>query len=223
MPFIATAESDLSLYIMLQLEQDLGKDIIWVTGETFEQVVFNWQHNGALPNRRMRFCTTDLKMKPIFWWCYLNLFESDDDYVEMNIGYRADEPRRTFNDTFKFSYMCNNFGENQHRWKEIEWRNSRAPLRRDGIDNLIIKSYFAKHPEYVFPDESNCCHCFNKTEPVLKTQFIKEPNKMIWAKNLEKATGNRFNISRSLNEIEYMDYENIGLELPEHVTCNCTD
>ena len=36
--FIATAEDDLTLTLMFDLEQFIGKEIIWVTGETFEQV-----------------------------------------------------------------------------------------------------------------------------------------------------------------------------------------
>ncbi len=76
-PFIATAESDLTLYVLIQLEQDLGKPIVWVSGDTFEETLYkNPQHKNSLPNRRMRYCTSDMKMHPIFWWCYLNMFDS---------------------------------------------------------------------------------------------------------------------------------------------------
>lgn len=222
MPFIATAESDFSLYVMVQLEQDLGKEITWVTGDTFEQVIFNSWHNGALPNRRMRFCTTQLKIEPIFWWCYMNLFEDEDDYILMNIGYRADEPRRGFNNEFKFNFSCNNFGEKRNNWKEIEWRSCNAPLRTYGIDQFTVRKFFNERPQYVFPEESNCVHCFNKTEAILHKQFENEPKKMNWAKNLEKLTGNRFNISKTLYEIEQMDFKD-HIEQDCLLVCNCTD
>ncbi len=47
MEFIATAESDTTLTLMFDLEQLLGKEIIWVTGDTFEQVCLK---RKALPN-----------------------------------------------------------------------------------------------------------------------------------------------------------------------------
>lgn len=125
MPFIATAESDLTLYVLIQLEQDLGKEIIWVTGRTFEELIYDERRiNPRLPNRRMRFCTELLKMYPIFWYIFLYIFKSEDDFISMNIGYRADEPRRVANDIYKYSIMCNTYGEKQNHWREIEWRQS---------------------------------------------------------------------------------------------------
>ena len=38
MEFIATAESDKTLYVMRDLEQLIGKEIIWVTGQTFDEL-----------------------------------------------------------------------------------------------------------------------------------------------------------------------------------------
>ena len=37
--FIATAEDDIILYTLLDLEQFIGKKIDWVVGETFDQVI----------------------------------------------------------------------------------------------------------------------------------------------------------------------------------------
>lgn len=222
MEFIATAESDLTLYVLRQLEQDLGKEIVWVTGDTFEQVIKN--HSNALPNRRMRFCTTDMKLTPIFWWCYLNIFECEDDVISMNIGYRADEPKRGATDDFKFVFSCNNFGQNRQNWLEIDWRDCNYPLRKDGITNLIVKSYFAKLSyKYLFPKYSNCTGCMNKAEDELQEQFILEPAKMAWFNSMEKETGNRFNISDTLENIFIKDLSNGQQNMFSHITCNCTD
>ena len=66
-PFIATAEDDKIIYTMLDLEQYIGRAIKWVTGPTFDEVVE--KGGGTLPNVRRRFCTTQLKLNPIFdWW-----------------------------------------------------------------------------------------------------------------------------------------------------------
>lgn len=65
MEFIATAESDQTLKVVLDLEQLIGSEITWLTGETFEQIT----SRGFLPNQRTRFCTTEMKIKPIANFC----------------------------------------------------------------------------------------------------------------------------------------------------------
>ena len=87
-PFIATAEDDTIIYTMLDLEQYIGREITWVTGPTFDQVIKN--KGGYLPNKIARFCTTEMKTAPIAQWRYKTI----DDDVEMRFGYRANEMRR---------------------------------------------------------------------------------------------------------------------------------
>ena len=223
MPFIATAESDKTLYVLQQLEQDLGKSIIWVSGDTFEQVIKN--RSNALPNRRMRFCTTYMKMTPIFWYCYLYLMDDIDDLVNMNIGYRFDEPNRKTDDLFDFAFSCNNYGNKHQNWiREFEWRNCYTPLKKHKIDNIIIKDFFINKIKYVFPKHSNCVGCFNKTEIELQEQFSLEPNKMNWFSKMEKTTSNRFNMNITMDEIKNKDYTYGQISMMEALhTCNCTD
>ena len=86
--FIGTLEYDTIIYTMLDLEQYLGKKIDWVAGLPFEDVIKN--KGGYLPNIATRFCTTELKMRPIFHWWH-------DNYktpINMNIGYRFTERSR---------------------------------------------------------------------------------------------------------------------------------
>lgn len=64
--FIGTAEDNMIIYTMLDLEQHLGHEIEWVTGPTFEWVLANC--GGWLPNVLHRYCTTHLKLEPIFYW-----------------------------------------------------------------------------------------------------------------------------------------------------------
>ena len=61
-PFIATAEDDMIIYTMLDLEQYIGREITWVTGKTFDKVL---DGAGTLPDPLRRFCTTEMKKIPI--------------------------------------------------------------------------------------------------------------------------------------------------------------
>jgi len=56
--FIATAESDLTLYAMRDLEQLIGKEIIWVAGKSFDALN---KKKKAIPNQQFRFCTGDTR------------------------------------------------------------------------------------------------------------------------------------------------------------------
>ena len=64
--FIATAESDLTLKAAIDLEQKIGKEIIWLTGRSFEKMIKH--KGGGLPNQEWRFCTTEMKIRPIWDW-----------------------------------------------------------------------------------------------------------------------------------------------------------
>ena len=63
--FIGTLEDDMIIYTMLDLEQFMGKKIDWVTGKTFEKVL---DSAGTLPDPLRRFCTTQMKLEPMFKW-----------------------------------------------------------------------------------------------------------------------------------------------------------
>ena len=86
--FIGTLEEDTIIYTMLDLEQFIGQEIIWLSDKTFEDVIE--KHSGYLPNLMTRFCTTDMKVKPIAQWCY----DNTELPVEMRIGFRANEMSR---------------------------------------------------------------------------------------------------------------------------------
>jgi hypothetical protein len=139
----------------------------------------------------------------------------------MQIGYRADEPKRKTDDFYKFVKSCNVYGEKQQNWDTMEWRDSIAPLRKDGITNFEVVKYFRDKPEYIFPKESNCAFCFNKTPQKLKEQFIEEPLKMQWAVELEQKTGNTFYIGSTLEQISNLEFS--GNLFEDNIVCNCHD
>ena len=72
--FIGTLEEDDIIYTMLDLEQFIGCEIIWLSENTFENVI--QKHGNYLPNLMSRFCTVDMKIKPIAQWCYENRINS---------------------------------------------------------------------------------------------------------------------------------------------------
>lgn len=195
--FIATAESDKTLYVMRDIEQRLGREIIWVTGETFEQVCMK---KKALPNLMMRFCTTEMKMKPIFEYCQENL-----GIVEMSIGIRYDEEHRAKeNNTFKTIVGKSENGRN--KWDEIEWRKSSYPL----VDNKIAHyqvGQWANDTGLIFPPDSNCVGCFWKPVQQLRKNWEDEPLKMRWFSELEEKMKRRFK-----KEISYKNIKKLGLQ-----------
>jgi hypothetical protein len=169
--FIGTAESDITLQTMLDLEQMIGHEIIWVSGITFDELITK---RKAVPNQQWRFCTTEMKMRPIWDWWYKNINEK----IKMGVGFRYDEMERAERFTTKFKGIVGKRG-NQNAWEEIEWREGYFPL----IENKVI------HPQVIkwvnqtnlkFPPDSNCVGCFHKPLQQLRKNWDDEPLKMQW-------------------------------------------
>jgi len=198
MEFIATAESDTTLSLMFDLEQLLGKEIIWVTGDTFEQVCIK---RKALPNLMMRFCTTEMKMKPIFEFCYHNF-----GMVEMNIGFRFDEMERANNQNTKFKTITGQSANGRNKWTEIEWRTCKYPLIENRISHYQV-SQWANKTDLIFPPDSNCVGCFWKNPQQLRKNFDDEPLKMQWFADMETTLKRKWK-----KEMTYEQVKTIGLQ-----------
>lgn len=221
--FTGSLELPDTLRCVLELEQKLGKQIDWVWADlTFEQLV---SRKNYLPNSATRFCTQFLKYVPIFDWS-LSLLPSQ--IVEMNLGFRADEPNRVYKmiggkrikgKGWDFSGLgtCEDHPKNR---KKIEWRFRQAPLYLDGIKKYHIHSdpWILSKP---FPEISNCSHCFFHTPIEHRKQHIKHPECASFWTDLESSTGNTFVNGVSLNEIlqgsanPLFDFEDSS--------CSCTD
>jgi hypothetical protein len=197
--FIATAESDITLKTVIDLEQLIGKEIIWVTGKTFEQVN---KKAKAIPNQQWRFCTTEMKMRPIFDWWYKNIKEK----VKMGIGFRFDEMERAerLSTSFK-GIVGTRGGGTQNKWEEIEWREGYFPLIENRITHYDVKKWAESTP-LVFPEDSNCVGCFHKPLQQLRKNWDLEPLKMQWFADQEnKATFKK--------ECSYLKIKEIGLQM----------
>jgi len=202
--FVGTTEQDAIIKIMLQLSEKI--DIDWVTGETFEDVIdFK---GGYLPNLMVRFCTTHLKMIPIFKWWEENI----NEVCDMRIGFRKGEERRQNN-------MLNKLNENgneeikvvvgkagtRNKWGMVEWRKPSFPLIDNGIDNRAIQEYWNKNNDIDFPKGyyNNCVGCFHRSPMFLNKMNQEHPNKIEWFAKMEEVNApNTFRKDVTYKEIQ---------------------
>ena len=187
--FIGTLEMDTIIYTILDLEQYIGREINWVTGLTFEGLIEH-PSNNMLPSPLRRYCTADLKMKPMFEW-WLKTIETP---ALFRIGFRANEQRRAKNVIGK--YNENGFLEMKHiigkhkngnnKWKTTEWQRQEHPLI--SIDNPIYKDDVEKYwkgKPVRFAEINNCVGCFHRSVPLLKKMWETHGNKMQFFSDLE--------------------------------------
>ena len=194
--FIGTLEEDEIIYTMLDLEQYLGKEIIWLSDTTFDEVISSYRMaNGTyyLPNQMVRYCTEDMKVKPIAQWCY----DNTDLPVEMRIGFRANEINRANKmfereingfQNFKFKVGEKN-GRNQ--WKELPYRKTRFPLIEDRIFKDTIELFWKDKPVR-FAKRNNCVGCFHRNELLLNHLSHSQENKFDWFIKQEQLNDSTF-------------------------------
>ena len=185
--FIGTLEEDAIIYTMLDLEQFIGKKIDWVTGVTFDEVV-GGKYGGYLPNKLHRYCTSLMKMKPLFDWWRNNF----DDPVEMRVGFRANEMRRAksmiekvnSNGLLTFKAVVGQSKNGRNKWKDLEWQKPSFPLIYDSVFKDTIEEFWKDKPVR-FAYMNNCVGCFHRNEILLKLMSEKHPNKFDWFVNAE--------------------------------------
>lgn len=214
-PFIATAEDDTIIYTILDLEQYLGQKIHWVTGITFDKVIKT--KGGWLPNKLHRYCTTHMKLEPIFYWWA----EIIGEPVIMNLGFRANEYKRKQKSlercnengliTFKASFEKNKRGQN--KWVEIEWQKPEFPLidikptYKDEVEN-----YWEIKPVR-FAERNNCVGCFHRNPFLLKKQFDKHPEKMNWFMEQERYKNGKNKKATWRSDVSYEQIKNFSTQL----------
>ncbi len=202
--FIATVESDLTLKAVLDLEQIIGREVTWVTGDTFEQVIK--KKGGILPNMMLRFCTQEMKMRPIFDYCQSNFGK-----VKMNIGFRWDEMERANNQNTHFKTIVGKLPSGRNRWGEVEWRECAYPMIEDKVIHpQVIK--WVQTTNLVFPPDSNCVGCFHKPMQQLRKNFEDEPDKMNWFMEQEKLTKDGKKKLQWKKEASYDKIKKLGLQ-----------
>ncbi len=210
--FIGTLEDDTIIHTMMDLEQFIGSKIDWVSGKTFDEII---DRNGKkyLPNVTQRFCTTEMKLQPLFdWWR-----ENINEVIEMRIGFRANETRRAKNMIDKLNENGNSTfktivgkRKTQNKWADIEWQKPVFPLITDNIYKDKIEQYWKDKPVR-FAYMNNCVGCFHRNEVLLKHMSERHPHKFDWFVNAESEKANFKNginykqIKQSLKQMELFD------------------
>ena len=211
--FVGTLEDDMIIYTMLDLEQYIGRKITWVTGKTFDEVI-NRNGKTYLPNVTQRFCTTEMKLKPIFeWWQ-----DTINKPSEFRIGYRVNEQKRAKtmlsklnkNGLSTFKAIVGK-RKTQNKWADIEWQKPEFPLIKNQIWKDDIESYWKDKPVR-FAYMNNCIGCFHRNPALLKLMSDKHPNKFDWFIEQEKDTG--YNVRTFKNGVTYEQIKNSFNQLP---------
>ncbi len=191
--FIASAEDDMTLRAVMDLEQYIGSEIKWVRGKSFDSIIDDKNYT-RLPSKMVRYCTIHMKLKPIFDWCFYNI----EEQIQMRIGFRFDEydrMERFFNESdptyFKVATSCSLKGKKRQKHEVFKWRKCHFPLIKDIVYNTDIIDYWNKNGyiggnlfeekrKIEFPIVSNCVGCFHKKPETLSVMASMHPEKMNW-------------------------------------------
>lgn len=189
-PFIATAEDDTIIYTMLDLEQYIGREITWVTGKTFDKVL---DTAGTLPDPLRRYCTTQLKLEPIFNWWRKEIGTPS----KFRLGFRANETVRAnrtldkVNDKglLEMKAIVGKRGT-LNKWGVIEWQKPTFPLIKDNIYKDTIEKYWEDKPVR-FAWMNNCVGCFHKNPLLIRKMYEKHKSKIDWFSSKERIKHNK--------------------------------
>lgn len=205
--FIATAEDDMILHTMFDLEQYLGQHIDWVTGPTFDEVIDD-PRNNVLPSAMRRYCTAEMKMAVIFEWWRNHRNIGEGEPVKMQIGFRAGEERRAKNQLARTNeeglleehHIVGKHFNGNNKWADTAWQKPTYPL----IENRVYKdavNEFWKDKPVRFAPHNNCVGCFHRNPIFLRKMWDEHPQKMEWFASKErdrKYPGDRFLINAGM-------------------------
>jgi len=208
--FIGTLEEDVIIHTMLDLEQFIGREIVWVAGKPFDEIIE--RKNGTainLPTARKRYCTSEMKITPMFNWWRENIGE----VVEMRIGFRANEMRRaktmiekSIDGVRTERAIIGQSKNGRNKWAEIGWQKPVFPLIDAGIFKDNVEEFWKDKPVR-FAYMNNCIGCFHRNEVLLKLMSDKHPNKFDWfiekeKKALESYRGNVWKVGCTYKKIK---------------------
>jgi hypothetical protein len=222
-PFVGTLEDDLIIYTILDLEQFIGQEIKIVSGETYDQII--QKKGGWLPNKLHRYCTTFLKIEPMFKF-WLDNFEEP---VEMRIGFRANETSRMQtmiektdeNGFLSYKWTTEKLKDGRNKWKQIPWQKPTFPLIEKRTFKDEIEKFWKDKPVR-FAEFNNCVGCFHRNPILLHRMFEKHSNKMNWFLCAEKNEKNKSGTWRS--DVSYEQIKNfkkqLTIEFDQYDTCD---
>jgi hypothetical protein len=164
-------------------------------GEPFAALI---EKRKYLPNPVTRFCTSDLKIKPINDFLKASGLEDAD----MMVGIRADEPRRA-----------------------AKMPHHLLPLVRAEVTKKDVLKFWRQQPFDLTAEAGNCDLCFLKGMHELMPLIRNRPERAVWWANQEGKIGATFHKDRPTyaqmkanaeNQQEMFDDE-------ESIACFCGD
>lgn len=189
--FIGSPEDPKTFKVVLDLEQMMGREIFWVRGESFDAMA---RRKKALPNQEWRFCTTEMKMRPIAEWIWQN---NEAQKVSNCVGIRIDEAQRVKTEGHRsqsIDIQVGNHKSGKKKWLNFEFAEATYPLIFDDNGNYapIKKSEiygWADKSVLDFPVSSNCQFCFHKGVKELIENQQRHPDIFQAAEDMETAHG----------------------------------
>ena len=179
--FVGTLEDDVIIETMLELEQYLEQDIHWCAGETFDHITE--YKGGWLPNKLHRYCTVEMKLRPMHrWWK-----ETIGEPVNMQIGFRAGEERRAVrmmercneDGLLEFKDVIGKHSNGNNKWATMAWQKPSFPMIEDAIHRDKVVEFWDDIP-VPFAERNNCVGCFHRNPLLLRKMWDKYPDKMEW-------------------------------------------
>lgn len=142
-----------------------------VNGEPFAALI---QARSMLPNPMMRFCTSELKVRPIKLW----MREKGYEHWLNVVGIRADEPRR----------VARMLAPNRERWDNV------VPLYDARVTVHDVMSFWATQPFdlHLKPHQGNCDLCFLKGRAKKMAIIRDDPSVADWWIEQERLLGKGF-------------------------------
>jgi hypothetical protein len=198
--FIGTLEEDVIIHTILDLEQYIGKEIIWVNDQSFDEHNTRNKLDGTtvyiVPSVIRRSCTFEMKIIPMANWLYENVGET----VEVRIGFRANETRRANNmiertdenGILPQKFIIGKHKNGNNKWKEYAYQKPRFPLIEDNIYKDKIEMYWQDKPVR-FAYMNNCIGCFHRSPALLKHMSVMHPKKYQWFVDAENKAIASFN------------------------------
>lgn len=171
-------------------------------GEPFAALI---EKKSYLPNRVARFCTADLKVRPMKAYLMSLGFE----YWDCAIGIRKDEPRR---------YHKLKAAQGKDRWDYI------FPLWDFGITQAAVNLFWKNQNfDLAIPSQhGNCDFCFLKGLQKVTRQAHEMPERLNWWIEQEEKTGETFHKDFSCKTLKGMALNPMIFDEPE-IGCFCGD
>jgi 3'-phosphoadenosine 5'-phosphosulfate sulfotransferase (PAPS reductase)/FAD synthetase len=140
-------------------------------GEPFEALI---TARRLLPNPVTRFCTSELKIRPMKEWMKARGYKQWWNVV----GIRADEPRR----------VARMLAPNRERWENV------VPLATAGVTLADVSAFWAAQPFdlRLKPYQGNCDLCFLKGRAKKLAIIRDDPSAADWWAQQEERMGARF-------------------------------